>query len=80
MYLVPLPEKKVLSVPRNMKLIAVSLFELYDNSSRYGSQLAAIPIYLSRYRFEFVDSNGNLFGSNIPGFSEDRLKSNSEKP
>lgn len=63
MYLVTLPRNKVLSVPRNMKLLAVPLFELYDNSNRYGSQLSAIPLYLSRYNFEFVDSNDNVIGT-----------------
>ncbi|KAK9459695.1 Cleavage/polyadenylation specificity factor subunit 5 [Lipomyces oligophaga] len=56
-YLINLPKHKVLSVPKNMKLLAVPLFELYDNPARYGGQLAAIPQYLSRYNFEFVDEN-----------------------
>ena len=43
-----------------MKIIAVSLFELYDNSQRYGPQLAAIPHLLSRYNFEYMDENGNV--------------------
>ena len=51
---------EVLSVPKNMKLLAVPLFELYDNTARYGPQLAAIPHLLSRYNFEFVDDNGNV--------------------
>jgi cleavage and polyadenylation specificity factor subunit 5 len=41
-----------------MKLLAVPLFELYDNTARYGPQLSAIPHLLSRYNFEFVDENG----------------------
>jgi cleavage and polyadenylation specificity factor subunit 5 len=63
MFLVHLPRKKVLCVPKNMKLLAVPLFELYDNSGRYGGQLAAIPLYLSRYNFEFVDSDDNVIAS-----------------
>jgi cleavage and polyadenylation specificity factor subunit 5 len=59
LYLIQLPRKKVLSVPKNMKLLAVPLFELYDNTARYGPQLSAIPHLLSRYRFEFVDEEGN---------------------
>ena len=43
-----------------MKLLAVPLFELYDNTARYGPQLSAIPHILSRYNFEFVDDNGNV--------------------
>lgn len=45
-------------MPKNMKLLAVPLFELYDNTARYGPQLSAIPHLLSRYNFEFVDENG----------------------
>nr|KAJ3422556.1 hypothetical protein HK105_007538 [Polyrhizophydium stewartii] len=41
MYLVHLPETKVLTVPMNMKLLAVPLFELYDNAGRYGSHLSS---------------------------------------
>lgn len=51
---------EVLSVPKNMKLLAVPLFELYDNTARYGPQLSAIPHLLSRYNFEFIDEQGNV--------------------
>ncbi|KAL9083864.1 MAG: hypothetical protein Q9159_005540, partial [Coniocarpon cinnabarinum] len=60
LYLIQLPSSKVLSVPKNMKLLAVPLFELYDNSGRYGPQLSAIPHLLSRYNFEFVDEDGQV--------------------
>lgn len=43
-----------------MKLLAVPLFELYDNTARYGPQLSAIPHLLSRYNFEFVDEKGQI--------------------
>jgi cleavage and polyadenylation specificity factor subunit 5 len=49
-----------------MKLLAVPLFELYDNTARYGPQLSAIPHYLSRYRFEYVDEEGKV-ASVMPG-------------
>lgn len=39
---------EVLAVPKNMKLLAIPLFELYDNAARYGPQLSAIPHLLSR--------------------------------
>ena len=42
LYLLQLPETRVLSVPKNMKLLAVPLFELYDNSQRYGPQLLSL--------------------------------------
>lgn len=57
---------EVLSVPKNMKLLAVPLFELYDNTARYGPQLSAIPHLLSRYNFEFVDENDNIVAA-TPG-------------
>lgn len=51
---------EVLSVPKNMKLLAVPMMELYDRIERYGPQLSAIPHLLSRYNFEFVDENDNV--------------------
>ncbi|KAL8286298.1 hypothetical protein RQP46_004786 [Phenoliferia psychrophenolica] len=48
-YLVQLPERQVLTVPSNMKLLAIPLFELYDNAVRYGPMLAAIPHLLSKH-------------------------------
>ncbi len=56
MYLVQMPPTKVLAVPRNMKLLAVPLFELYDNAVRYGPTLSAVPHLLSKYTFEMVNS------------------------
>ncbi len=53
-------------MPKNMKLLAVPLFELYDNTARYGPQLSAIPHLLSRYNFEFVDENGEVVAA-TPG-------------
>lgn len=53
-------------MPKNMKLLAVPLFELYDNTQRYGPQLSAIPHLLSRYNFEFVDEDGNVVAA-TPG-------------
>ncbi|PYI28074.1 cleavage and polyadenylation specific factor 5 [Aspergillus indologenus CBS 114.80] len=70
LYFIQLPKKsgnaEVLSVPKNMKLLAVPLFELYDNTARYGPQLSAIPHLLSRYNFEFVDENDNVVAA-TPG-------------
>jgi cleavage and polyadenylation specificity factor subunit 5 len=66
LYLIHLPKEKLLSVPKNMKLLAVPLFELYDNTARYGPQLSAIPHYLSKYRFECVNEAGEV-ESIMPG-------------
>lgn len=49
-----------------MKLLAVPLFELYDNTARYGPQLSAIPHLLSRYNFEFVNEAGEVVAA-TPG-------------
>ena len=37
-------------IPRNFKIVAVPLFDLYENSSRYGAILASLPSLLSRFR------------------------------
>jgi len=61
-----------------MKLLAVPLFELYDNTGRYGPQLSAIPHLLSRYNFEYVDENGHVVavtpGSGPPEGEVPRIK------
>lgn len=62
---------EVLSVPKNMKLLAVPLFELYDNTARYGPQLSAIPHLLSRYNFEFVDEHGKVVAQTPRGQAKD---------
>ncbi|PSC73920.1 Zinc-peroxisomal [Micractinium conductrix] len=49
LFLVALPERCYLSVPKNMRLVAVPLFEMYDNSPRYGPVIASIPSLLSRF-------------------------------
>ena len=74
LYLLQLPEKRVLSVPKNMKLLAVPLFELYDNTQRYGPQLSAIPHYLSRFRWEFVDEEGNVVSWTPGGPVDERVR------
>lgn len=43
-----------------MKILAIPLHELYDNTARYGPQLSAIPHYLSKYRFECVNEAGEV--------------------
>jgi cleavage and polyadenylation specificity factor subunit 5 len=50
-YLVYLPEKCTFAVPSNYKLLAVPLFELYDNPARYGPIISVIPQVLSRFKF-----------------------------
>lgn len=45
-----------LQVPRNMRLVAVPLYELYDNMARYGPVISSIPQLLSRYRLTLMAS------------------------
>ncbi|KAK2173535.1 hypothetical protein NP493_868g01008 [Ridgeia piscesae] len=47
LYLVQLPEKALFAVPRNYKLVAAPLFELYDNSAGYGPIISSLPQALS---------------------------------
>ena len=49
-----LPEKALFSVPRNYKLVAAPLFELYDNPAGYGPVIASLPQVLSRFNFVYI--------------------------
>eukprot|EP01113_Clastostelium_recurvatum_P020595 TRINITY_DN2436_c0_g2_i1.p1 TRINITY_DN2436_c0_g2~~TRINITY_DN2436_c0_g2_i1.p1 ORF type:complete len:209 (+),score=33.51 TRINITY_DN2436_c0_g2_i1:20-646(+) len=53
-FLVPLPERFIFAVPKNLKLLAVPLFELYDNAQRYGPIISALPLLLGRFNFNYV--------------------------
>lgn len=50
LFMVQLPSSCVFAVPRNMKLVAVPLFDLYDNAPRYGPLISSIPVLLGRFR------------------------------
>ncbi|EFJ49120.1 hypothetical protein VOLCADRAFT_59795 [Volvox carteri f. nagariensis] len=50
LFVVQLPERCVFAVPKNMKLVAVPVFELYDNIPRYGPIISSLPAVLSRLR------------------------------
>ncbi|GIY67007.1 cleavage and polyadenylation specificity factor subunit 5 [Caerostris extrusa] len=54
LYLVQLPEKALFAVPKNYKLVAAPLFELYDNAQGYGPIISSLPQALSRFNFMFV--------------------------
>jgi cleavage and polyadenylation specificity factor subunit 5 len=53
MYLVQLGEKAIFAVPRNYKLVAAPLFELYDNAQGYGPIISSLPQVLSRFNFSY---------------------------
>lgn len=47
-------------VPKNLKLLAVPLFELYGNVARYGPLIAALPSFLSRLRFTLAGASPTM--------------------
>ena len=53
LFLVELNEKSLFAVPKNYKLVAAPLFELYDNSQGYGPIISSLPQALSRFDFRY---------------------------
>jgi cleavage and polyadenylation specificity factor subunit 5 len=53
-YIVPLPSSCKFAVPKNLKLLAVPLFELYDNPQRYGPVISRLPEILGRFNFIYL--------------------------
>lgn len=60
MYLTLLPEKCYFGVPKNQKLVAVPLFEVHDNVSRYGAVIASLPALLGRFAVALAQTKGGL--------------------
>ena len=54
LFLVQLPEKAFFAVPRNYKLVAAPLFELYDNAQGYGPIISTLPQTLGRFNFIYM--------------------------
>ena len=50
-YMIRLPESCYFAVPSNLKLLAVPLFELYDNVARYGPLISGLPLMLSKFQW-----------------------------
>ncbi|CAK9295224.1 unnamed protein product [Gordionus sp. m RMFG-2023] len=48
LFLCQLPDKALFAVPKNYKLVAAPLFELFDNSAGYGPVISSLPQALSR--------------------------------
>lgn len=71
---------EVIAVPKNLKFLAIPFHELYENASTYGPQLAALPHYLAKYRFECVDENGNVVAITPGGLPEDGDRTTLEDP
>jgi len=53
-FLVRLRANQQFDVPKNYKLVAAPLFEIYDNRSGYGPVISSLPAQLSRFDFKFV--------------------------
>lgn len=54
LFLVQLQEKAFFAVPRNYKLVAAPLFELYDNAQGYGPIISSLPQALGRFNFIYM--------------------------
>lgn len=54
LFLVQLQEKALFAVPKNYKLVAAPLFELYDNSQGYGPIISSLPQALCRFQFIYM--------------------------
>lgn len=72
LFLVRLPMNRQFVVPRNMKLLAVPLCQLHDNSKTYGPIISGIPQLLSKYSFKIVvDWRIALCGNLLLTYAED---------
>eukprot|EP00282_Hemiselmis_andersenii_P017352 CAMPEP_0114134112 /NCGR_PEP_ID=MMETSP0043_2-20121206/13980_1 /TAXON_ID=464988 /ORGANISM="Hemiselmis andersenii, Strain CCMP644" /LENGTH=148 /DNA_ID=CAMNT_0001227723 /DNA_START=12 /DNA_END=458 /DNA_ORIENTATION=+ len=52
--LVRLPETCTFAIPTDKNLVAVPLFDLFDNTARYGPVIASLPQKLSRFTVNYV--------------------------
>ncbi len=43
-----------MQVPTNLRLIAVPLYELYDNAANFGRVIAAVPHMIGRFRLNMA--------------------------
>jgi cleavage and polyadenylation specificity factor subunit 5 len=48
--------RHALQVPKNLKLLAVPLFELYQNE-RYGQVVASVPACISRFHINLLQKS-----------------------
>lgn len=54
LFLITLPEHALFAVPKNYKLVAAPLFELYDNAQGYGPIISSLPQAMSRFNLSYV--------------------------
>ncbi|CAH1396325.1 unnamed protein product [Nezara viridula] len=55
LFLVQMSVKALLAVPKNYKIVAAPLFELYDSTQSYGAIISSLPQALCRFNFIFVN-------------------------
>ena len=53
LFMVHLPEQQLLSIPKNLKLVAVPFYELHENASKYGVY-SALTHVLSRFNVLYL--------------------------
>ena len=53
LFTVSLPNKFVFAVPKNLQLVAVSLYDVHNIAAGYGSMISAIPALVSRFDIKF---------------------------
>ncbi|XP_010925042.1 pre-mRNA cleavage factor Im 25 kDa subunit 1 isoform X2 [Elaeis guineensis] len=54
LFLVRLPRNRQFVVPKNLKLLAVPLCQIHDNSKTYGPIISGIPHLLSKFYFNTI--------------------------
>ncbi|KAL0808797.1 hypothetical protein ABMA28_012475 [Loxostege sticticalis] len=54
LFLVQLQDRALFAVPKNYKLVAAPLFELYDNAQGYGPIISSLSQSLCRFNFVYM--------------------------
>jgi len=53
LFLIQLPDRALFAVPRNYRLVAAPLHEIYDNRATYGPVIANVAQMISRYNLQY---------------------------
>lgn len=54
LFIITLPANALFAVPKNYKLVAAPLFELYDNAQGYGPIISSLPQAMSRFNLTYM--------------------------
>lgn len=49
-----------MQIPTNLQLVAVPLYELYDNAANFGPVVAAVPQMIARFRLNISGPAASL--------------------